>query len=103
MPATVENRTNTGVRRPASENGSARVSIGQRLVVLEVPVRPVAAGVHHPLGNPLVIEMEDLLPEMEILQHTRPALAEPADVFWSSETTMPCWVVSRGPPSAATW
>ena len=25
LPATVENRTNTGVRRPASENGSARV------------------------------------------------------------------------------
>ena len=45
----------------------------QRLVVLEEAVRAVAAGMHHPLGNALVVEMEDLLAEMEVLEQRRPA------------------------------
>ena len=54
---------------------------GQRLVILEVPVRPVAAGVHHPLRDALMVEVEDLLAEMEVLQHTRAALASPQSVL----------------------
>jgi hypothetical protein len=37
--------------------------------------------VHHPLGNALVVEVEDLLPEMEVLQYTRSALAGPQGVL----------------------
>ena len=43
----------------------------QRLVVLEEAVRAVAARMHHPLGNPLVVEVEDLLAKMEILEQGR--------------------------------
>ena len=55
--------------------------VGQRLVVLEVPVRPVPAGVHHPLGDPLVVEVEDLLAEVGILQRGRAALPGPQGVL----------------------
>jgi hypothetical protein len=44
----------------------------QWLVVFEEAVRRIATGVHHPLGNPLVVEVEDLLPEMKILNQRRP-------------------------------
>ena len=55
--------------------------VGQRLVVLEVPVRPVAAGMDHPLGDPLVIEVEDLLPEVEVLQRAGTAFPGPQRVL----------------------
>ena len=45
----------------------------QRLVVLEEAMRAVAARMHHALGNPLVVEMKDLLAEMKILDQGRPA------------------------------
>ena len=76
--------------------------LGQRLAVLEVPVRPVAAGVHHTLGDPLVVEMEDLLPEVEVRQCAWPPLADPQRVLVAGNDRA-CWVVSRGAPSAATW
>jgi hypothetical protein len=55
--------------------------VGQRLVVLEEPVRPVPAGVHDPLGDPLVIEVEDFLPEVGILQDAGAALPGPQRVL----------------------
>ena len=42
---------------------------------LEVAVRAEAARMHHPLGNPLVVEVEDLLAEVVVLEQRRPALA----------------------------
>ena len=41
----------------------------------------ISAGVHHPLGNPLMIEMEDFLPEVEVFQRARAALADPQRVL----------------------
>ena len=81
MPATVENRTNAGgpLAGPLEQVGPG--DVGQRLVVLEEAVRAVAAGVHHPLGDPLVVEVEDLLPEVEVLQQRRAALADPQRVL----------------------
>ena len=49
--------------------------VGQRLVGLEEAVRAEAAGVHDALGDPLVVEVEDLLPEVEVLEQRRAALA----------------------------
>ena len=46
-----------------------------RLVDLEVAVGGRAARMHHALGNPLVIEVGDLLAEDEVLEQRRPALA----------------------------
>ena len=72
-PATVEKRTNTGVRLPASANIDARVSVVERLVALEVAVRGRAARVHDALGDALVIEVRDLLAEDEVLEQRRAA------------------------------
>jgi hypothetical protein len=33
--------------------------------------------VDHPFRDPLVVEMEDLLPEVEVLQRAGPAFADP--------------------------
>ena len=66
-------------RRPREQVGPGE--IGQRLVVLEVPVRPVAAGVHHPFRDPLVVEVEDLLAEVEVLQRAGTAFADPQGVL----------------------
>ena len=53
------------------EERGARV-LGHRLVALEEAVGRRAAGVHDPLGDPLVIEMSDLLAEDEVLQQGGP-------------------------------
>ena len=70
-------------RRPqarlAEDVGSG--DIRERRVVLEVAVRAVAAGVYHPLGDPLVIEVEDLLAEVEVLDQARAALPRPQGVL----------------------
>ncbi len=44
-------------------------------------MRAVATGMDDPLGNPLVIEVEDLLPKVEVLQQGRPALADAQGVL----------------------
>ena len=46
---------------------------GERLVDLEVAVGRRAPGVHHALGNALVVEVGDLLPEDEVFQERRAA------------------------------
>ena len=50
--------------------------VGERLVVLEVAVGAVAAGVDDALGDALVVEVEDLLAEVEVLQQRRAAGAD---------------------------
>src|SRR4029450_378109 len=49
--------------------------MGQRTVDLEVTVRGGATRVHHALGNPLVVEVGDLLAEDEVLEERRSARA----------------------------
>ena len=67
-PATVEKRTKTGVRLPFSDRNEARVYFASDCVALEHAVRGGAAGVDDPLGDALVVEVGDLLPEDEVLQ-----------------------------------
>src|SRR5262249_45729583 len=51
--------------------------LGQRAVIrLEVPVGASPSGVYYPLRDPLVIEVGDLLPGVEILQQGRAPLAD---------------------------
>ena len=76
-PATVEKRTNTGVRLPASAKSEARVTSRQRLVALEVAVRGRAARVDDALGNALVIEVRDLLAQDEVFEQRRARAARP--------------------------
>ena len=76
--------------------------VAQRLVRLEVAVGTEAAGVDDPLGDALVVEVEDLLAEMEVLEQRRSASAA-LSVFWSSATGIPCWVVNRGRSPPANW
>ena len=73
LPATVENRTKVRglLARPLEEVGAGEV--GQRPVILEVAVGPVPPGVDDPLGDPLVVEVEDLLAEVEVFQERRAA------------------------------
>ena len=95
MPATVEKRTKAGglLARALEDVGAGHV--GQRLVGLEVAMRAEAAGMDHPLGDALVVEMEDLLAEVEVLEQRRPG-APIFSEFWSSATGTPCWVVRIG-------
>ena len=65
--------------RPLEQVGAGEV--GERLVVLEVAVRAEAAGVDDPLGDALVVEVEDLLAEVEVLEQRRAALADPQRVL----------------------
>ena len=44
----------------------------QRFVGFEEAVRAVAARMHDSLGNPLVIEMKDLLAEVEVFESRGP-------------------------------
>ncbi len=71
-PATVENRTNTGVSTSFVEEGGRR-EVGGGAVADEHAVRAGAAGVHDPLGDALVVEVGDLLAQVVVLQQRRPA------------------------------
>jgi hypothetical protein len=44
-------------------------------------VHPEAASVNHPLRDPLVVEVKELLAEVKVLQRTRAALADPQRVL----------------------
>ena len=50
--------------------------LGCCLVRLEVAMDPEPTGVHHPLGNAFMVEVEDLLAEMEVLEQRRTAVAD---------------------------
>ena len=75
LPATVEKRTNTGGPLAGTLEQVGAGDVGQRLVRLEEAVHAEAPGVDHPLGDPLVVEVEDLLAEVEVLEQRRAALA----------------------------
>jgi hypothetical protein len=71
-------------RREANEDGRPERGIlkelglgvpRERLVDLEVAMGARAAGMDHALGNPLVIEVGDLLAEDEVLEERRPSVA----------------------------
>ena len=81
LPATVEKRTKTGVFSPAALEQVGARDVGERLVVLEVAVGAVAARVDDPLGDALVVEVEDLLAEVEVFQQRRAAGADPQRVL----------------------
>ena len=55
--------------------------VAERLVALEVAVRAVAAGVDDSFGNALVVEVEDLLPEVEVLERRRAPRADAQGVL----------------------
>ncbi|MCY1333938.1 hypothetical protein D9M69_196790 [compost metagenome] len=59
--------------RLAEEVGPGQVA--QRLRHLEVAMGRRATGMYHPLGNPLVVEVGDLLPHDEVFQQGRTPLA----------------------------
>jgi hypothetical protein len=62
------------------EEISAR-DVGKRLVVLEVAMGSVAAGVNDALRNALMVEMEDLLPQVEVFQGGGPAGTNPEGIL----------------------
>src|SRR5262249_30260140 len=43
-------------------------NIGQRRIVLEISTCPEAAGMHHALGDALMVEVEELLAEVKIFE-----------------------------------
>ena len=55
--------------------------VGERFVALEVAVRSVAAGVDDSFGDALVVEVEDLLPEVEVLERRRAPKADAQGVL----------------------
>ena len=98
----MENRTKTGVFSPASLEQVGPGDVGERLVVFEVTVRPVAAGVDDPLGNALMVEVEDLLPEVEVLQQTSGRERRPERVLIVGDGH-PLLGVNSGCSSPAAW
>ena len=85
---------------PLEQVGAGHV--GERFVGLEEAVGAEAAGVDDALGDALVVEVEDLLAEVEVLEQRGPR-SPTRNVFWSSATGTPCWVVRRARPAPATW
>src|SRR5690349_8647052 len=60
--------------RTLEQIGSSNV--GEGLVILEMAMRAVAASMHDPLRNTLMVEVKDLFPEMEILKGGGSPLAD---------------------------
>ena len=54
---------------PVEDIGLAH--IGQAVSQFKIAMRAVATGVHHALGDALMVEMEDLFTEMEVLHQGR--------------------------------
>ena len=67
-PATVEKRTNSGVRLPASAKMEARVSLRQGFVTLEIPMGARTTRMHDALRDPLMIEVGNLLAQDEVFK-----------------------------------
>lgn len=63
-------------------------------------MRRRAAGVDDPLGDPLVVEVGDLLPQVVVLNEDRPPL--PAFSEWSVSWSRAPWAVVRYAPLCAT-
>jgi len=75
-------------------------NIGKGFVGLEISVRPVAPSVHDPLRNTLMVEVEDLLPEVKVLQQRRSPRARTQRVlvigYWRTLLRGQCRDVSFG-------
>ena len=85
--------------RPLKQVGLGNV--GKRFIRFEEAMRAEAPCMHDPLWDAFMIEMEDLFAEVLVLQQgrtARPTFSE----FWSSETGVPCCVVSTGTSPPAT-
>ena len=65
--------------RPLEQIGPG--DLGERFERLEEPVRTEASCMHHPFRDPLVVEVEDLLPEVEVLEQGWSAAAQPERVL----------------------
>src|SRR5262249_15004367 len=50
-------------------------------IVLEIPTRPEAAGMHHALGNTLMVEVEELLAEVKIFERRGAARPNPERIL----------------------
>src|SRR5262245_42361492 len=55
--------------------------IGQRRIILEIPMRPEAAGMYHPLGDALMVEVEELLAEVKIFERRGAACTDPERIL----------------------
>ena len=75
--------------------------VGKRLVVLEIAMRAKAAGMNHPLGDALMIEVEDLLAKVKIFERRGAAGADPERILIVGYGS-PCCVVNTGvsPPQS---
>ena len=113
-PTTVEKRTNIGVFTPVSFSTRGAGVLGGRLVAdlaigLETAVRAGAAGMHDALGDPLTVEMGDLLDELIVLERRRSALADRADALVVGDRMAlagrqnRAFVAHESSPSAYTW
>ncbi len=89
VPGSVRRAARSEHRREAHEGprDGARVGedacardLGQRLVELEAPMGTGPPSVHHPLGDPLVIEVGDLLPQVVVLEERGSARVGPQGV-----------------------
>ncbi len=76
LPATVEKRTKTGVRSADFLEGVGSGEVAEGLGALKVAMGAIPSGVDDPLGDPLMIEVEDLLPEVKVLQRSRAPLPD---------------------------
>src|SRR5262245_4488730 len=55
--------------------------IGQRRIILEIPTRPEAAGMYHPLGDALMVEVEELLAEVKVFERRGAACTDPERIL----------------------
>ena len=78
------------------EDRRARVLASSGSIALEVAVRRRAAGVHDALGDPLVIEVGDLLAKDEVLEQRRPAQARPSASSGCRRPARPGWWSGSG-------
>src|SRR5262249_36695219 len=56
-------------------------NVSQRRIVLEISTRPEAAGMYHPLGDALMVEVEELLAEVKIFERRGAACTDPERIL----------------------
>ena len=95
-PTTVEKRVKTSVSAPSCRNaGPGQFELRHRWT-RNTPWAAAPARVDDPLRDALVVEVGDLLPEVEVLDQRRAALAGLERMLVSGSRTPPA-VVSRSP------
>ncbi len=101
FPATVENRTNAGVRSPARWNRSARVRSVSGSYVSNHPFAPYPRACTTRSGIRSWSKWKIFSRRWKSSSRAGPR-GPTRSVFWSSATGTPCWVVNAGRPSPAT-